>query len=268
VPLRPLHAIGACGGVLAYLLSPRYRRTLRANLELALPGAPLERRLDAAAGTGKGAVEALRVLLRPPAETAGTVRQAVGWEAVEAARLAGHGILLISPHMGCFEIFGPFKGDRPLTALYRPHKSAALQTIIEQGRGRYAQLAPVTRSGVRAVLGTLRRGEIVLILPDQVPRSGDGVWEPFFGRPAYTMTLAARLTEVTGVRTFFYFGERLPRGAGFRLHFLEPDPPLQGDTRARVAVINRNLERLALLHPDQYLWGYNRYKVPKGVAPP
>jgi KDO2-lipid IV(A) lauroyltransferase len=93
------------------------------------------------------------------------------------------------------------------------------------------------------------------------------VWEPFFGKPADTMTLAARLSETAGVDTFFYCGEILPRGGGFRLHFLAPDPPLLGDTRARVAAINRNLERLALRHPDQYLWAYNRYKVPRGVAP-
>jgi KDO2-lipid IV(A) lauroyltransferase len=82
------------------------------------------------------------------------------------------------------------------------------------------------------------------------------------------MTLAARLTEVPGVRTFMFCGESLPRGAGWRLHFLDPDPPLHGDTRARVAAINRNIERLAKRHPDQYLWGYNRYKVPAGVLPP
>ena len=129
-----------------------------------------------------------------------------------------------------------------------------LQALIEYGRRRYAQLAPVDRGGVRAVLSALKHGEIVLMLPDQVPRAGEGVWEPFFGRPAYTMTLAARLSEVPRVRTFFYCGEILPRGGGYRLHFLEPDPPLDGDTRSRVAAINRNVEKLALRHPDQYLW--------------
>jgi KDO2-lipid IV(A) lauroyltransferase len=268
LPLRAQHAIGAVLGCLAYALSPRYRHRLRANLALALPHASFRQRLAAAAGTGRGAAETLLVLVRPPRETAALVREASGWEAVEAARAAGHGVLLISPHMGCFEILGPFSRDCPLTALYRPNKNAALQAIIEQGRGRYAQLAPVDRGGVRAVLRALQRGELVLMLPDQVPAAGEGVWEPFFGRPAYTMTLAARLTEVASVRTFMFYGESLPRGDGFRLHFLEPDPPLAGDTRARVAAINRNVERLVLRHPDQYLWGYNRYKVPKGVDPP
>jgi KDO2-lipid IV(A) lauroyltransferase len=268
MPLRFVLALGAGAGCLAYALSPRYRRHTRANLALAFPDATLGRRLAVSAGAGRAAIEGVRVLARPPEESRRRVREAIGWEALEAALGEGSGVLLISPHLGCFEVVGPFKGEHPLTALYRPNRNAMLQALIEHGRLRYAQLAAVDRGGVRAVLSALKRGEIVLMLPDQVPNAGEGVWEPFFGRPAYTMTLAARLSEVAGVRTFFYCGEILPRGAGFRLHFLEPDPRLTGNTRARVAAINRNLERLALRHPDQYLWGYNRYKTPRGVEPP
>jgi KDO2-lipid IV(A) lauroyltransferase len=268
IPLRLVLALGAAIGWLLYALSPRYRRHTRANLALAFPDTTLGQRLAVSAGAGRGAIEGVRVLVRPPAESASRVREAIGWKAVEAALRDGSGVLLISPHLGCFEIVGPFCCEYPITALYRPNRNPMLQSLIEYGRRRYAQLAPVDHGGVRAVLAALKRGEIVLMLPDQVPRVGEGVWESFFGRPAYTMTLAARLSEVAGVRTFIYCGEILPRGEGYRLHFLEPDPPLDGDTRSRVAAINRNVEKLALRHPDQYLWAYNRYKVPKGVEPP
>ena len=265
MPLRPLHACGAFLGCLGYALAPSYRRYLSDNLEGAIPGAPLRLRLATAAQTGRGAVEALRILLRSPEELAPSVRETVGWDDVAAARRAGRGALLISPHLGCVEIVGPFMRGLPITALYRPHKSARLQALVDKGRGRYSHLAPADRSGVRALLCGLKRGEMVLVLPDQVPARGDGVWAPFFGRPAYTMTLAARLTELDGVEPFMFCGERLPRGAGYRLHFLSPDPPLVGTTAERVAAINRNVEALILRHPDQYLWGYNRYKVPRGV---
>jgi KDO2-lipid IV(A) lauroyltransferase len=266
-PLRALHAVGASLGWLGYALAPSYRSCLRTNLERAVPGASPRLRLAAAAQTGRGAIEALRVLVRPPAQTARDVRDVVGWEAVEASRAAGRGALLLSPHIGCVEILGPFLNGRPFTALYRPHKSARLARLMEEGRSRYAKLAPADRGGVRAVLCALKRGELVLVLPDQVPASGEGQWLPFFAHPAYTMTLAARLTEIHGVDVFFYCGERLARGAGFRLHFVEPDPPLVGDTIERAAAINRNLEKLILRFPDQYLWGYNRYKVPQGSRP-
>jgi KDO2-lipid IV(A) lauroyltransferase len=268
MPLRLVLALGAGVGCLAYVLSTRYRRHTRANLALAFPDAGLGSRLAVSAGAGRAAIEGVRVLACPPEESRRRVREAIGWDALEAVLRDGTGVLLISPHLGCFEIVGPFNDRHPLTALYRPNRNPMLQALIEHGRLRYAQLAPVDRGGVRAVLSALKRGEIVLMLPDQVPNAGEGVWEAFFGRPAYTMTLAARLTEVAGVKTFFYCGEILPKGQGFRLHFLEPDPPVAGDTRARVAAINRNVEKLALRHPDQYLWGYNRYKTPRGVEPP
>jgi KDO2-lipid IV(A) lauroyltransferase len=266
-PLPALHAIGAALGWLGYAAAPGYRDCLRANLERAVPGATLRLRLAVAAQTGRGAIEALRVLVRPPAQMAEQVREVVGWEGVEEARRSGRGALLLSPHIGCVEILGPFLRDQPFTALYRPHRNQRLDRTMVGGRSRYARLAPADRGGVRAVLCALKRGELVLVLPDQVPAGGEGHWLPFFGRPAYTMTLAARLTELAGVESFLYCGERLRRGAGFRLHFVRPDPPLVGDTVERAAAINRNLETLILRHPDQYLWGYNRYKVPPAVKP-
>ena len=105
------------------------------------------------------------------------------------------------------------------------------------------------------------------MLPDQAPRTGEGVWLPFFGRPAYTMTLAARLTE-TGAIPLLAWGERLPNGQGFRLHFSPPTAPIEGDTIARAACINREMEQLIRQQPAQYLWGYNRYKHPAGAEPP
>jgi KDO2-lipid IV(A) lauroyltransferase len=262
MPLRPLHALGAGLGCLAYAAAPSYRACLRANLERALPDAPARLRLASAAQTGRGALEMLGILTRSTSETARQVREVLGWEQVEAERAKGRGALLLSPHLGCVEILGPFLRDQPFTALYRPHKIFPIQCLMERGRKRYAKLAPADRGGVRALACALKRGEIVLVLPDQVPAAGDGQWAPFFSRPAYTMTLAARLSEMTGVAPFMFCGERLARGAGYRLHFRALDPPLEGGTAERVAAINRNVEQLVLRHPDQYLWGYDRYKAP------
>ena len=83
--------------------------------------------------------------------------------------------------------------------LYRPPKIKFLRPLVEAGRGRdRVQLAPANLGGVRLLLKALRRGDAVGILPDQVPAEGEGVWVDFFGRPAYTMTLAAKLALATG----------------------------------------------------------------------
>jgi KDO2-lipid IV(A) lauroyltransferase len=127
-------------------------------------------------------------------------------------------------------------------------------------------LAPANLGGVRLLLKALRRGEAVGILPDQVPGGGDGIWVDFFGRPAYTMTLVGKLVETTGASVIMTAALRLPDGAGYAIHFTEFDENISGDGGARA--LNAAIERLVKLEPSQYLWSYNRYKVPPGAIAP
>ena len=111
--------------------------------------------------------------------------------------------------------------------LYRPARKPWLRELMEASRARPGLLtAPATLAGVRQMMRALRRGEAVGLLPDQVPPEGMGVWAPFFGRPAYTMTLAARLVQQTGATPLLMVGERLPRGAGYHVHTLPLPEPL------------------------------------------
>lgn len=116
---------------------------------------------------------------------------------------------------------------------------------------------------MRKLVKTLRSHEAVGMLPDQVPGAGEGVWAPFFGKPAWTMTLAARLAAVKGVRVIYTWAERLPRGEGYVFRLQAPTEALTGALEADVAIINREVERMILQCPQQYLWGYNRYKGPR-----
>jgi KDO2-lipid IV(A) lauroyltransferase len=116
------------------------------------------------------------------------------------------------------------------------------------------------------MIRALRRGEVVGLLPDQVPPDGQGVWVPFFGKPAYTMTLAARLVQQTGCALLLLWAERLPRGSGYRVRVSEPAEPLPSEPAACAAAINRAMEQLILACPQQYLWGYHRYKAPRAGA--
>lgn len=105
------------------------------------------------------------------------------------------------------------------------------------------------------------------MLPDQVPGSGEGLWVPFFGRPAYTMTLAARLAD-TGATVLLAYAERLPGARGYHLKLFPLPAPLDGDLSQKTALLNQALEALIRQCPEQYLWGYNRYKRPRGAPPP
>jgi KDO2-lipid IV(A) lauroyltransferase len=129
-------------------------------------------------------------------------------------------------------------------------------------------LAPATLAGVRVLARALKNGEPVGVLPDQVPQQGEGVWAPFFGRPAYTMTLPAKLATMSKAPVLLVYAERLPKGRGFTLRFSRFEGDLAGDTAQQAAAINGAMEQLIAKCPAQYYWSYNRYKQPDGVAAP
>ncbi|MCX7148318.1 MAG: lysophospholipid acyltransferase family protein [Rhodocyclales bacterium] len=265
LPLPLLHNLGALAGWAAWLLSPTYRRNFSRHIEQA---AMMGAKTAAIAEAGKTLLELPRIWLRPQNEVIESVVRISGWELVEKAWSAGRGILFLTPHLGCFEITAQYyAAKKPMTVLYRRSKQDWLTPLIEQGRGANLKLAPADLSGVRRLLKALKSGEAVGMLPDQVPGNGEGAWLPFFGRPAYTMTLAARLAE-TGATVLLAYGERLHYGAGYHLKLFPLSAPLAGDLMQRAAQLNRELETLIRLCPEQYLWGYNRYKVPAGAEPP
>lgn len=271
LPLAWLHALGALLGWLAWLGSPTYRRHMHENMVLALGAAGARQvRSAAIANAGRTSLELPRIWLRPLAETAARVVKVSGWELAEAATRAGQGIVYLTPHLGCFEMCAQYLSTHaPITVLYRPPKQAWMQTMIEAGRARgQLRIAAADLSGVRALLKALKRGEAVGMLPDQAPRAGEGRWVNFFGKPAYTMTLAARLTE-SGAAVIMVWAERLPDAAGYHFHLQRPRQPISGTTEARAERISHEIEVLITQCPAQYLWGYNRYKRPRGVeAPP
>lgn len=266
LPLPLLHALGSVLGWLIYGISPTYRRNLRANL-LQAGYTDARTRREAIGAAGKMLAELPAVWFRSHAEVAAMVRKVHGMEQALAARDEKKPLLFLTPHMGCFEITAQYAAlHMPLTVLYRPPKMRWLDPLMREGRNRpNVRLVPADMTGVRAILKALREGEAVGFLPDQVPGEGEGDWAEFFGRPAYTMTLAARLAERKGVRCFLAFGRRLPWGRGYEMQLRPLPEKREGETATRR--LNRALEDLVRECPGQYLWSYNRYKVPRGARP-
>ena len=263
-PLALLHAVGAALGWLTWAASPTYRRHMALHARLA-GYAPADIR-PAVAHAGRMAAETPRLWFGAPVPV-----QWRGREHIDAAYAAGRGIVFMTPHLGCFEITAQAAGAHyhathgPITVLYRPSRQAALSEVVETARRREGlQTAPTTLAGVRQMIRALRAGQAVGLLPDQVPPEGQGVWSPFFGQPAYTMTLAARLVQQTGATPLLAWGERLPGAQGFCVHVQPFGEPLSADLDAAVAQINRAMEGLIRQCPQQYLWGYGRYKKPRG----
>ena len=266
LPLAALHRLGSVLGWLIYGISPTYRRHLRENLAAArYDDARLRRRAIAAAG--QLVMELPALWLRPHEQVVALVKEIHGDDAVLAAQRAGKAILFLTPHMGAFEVVAQYAASRlPITVLYRRPKLGWLEPLMRAGRERAnVRLVPADLGGVREVFKALERGEAVGFLPDQGPGAGEGEWSEFFGRPAYTMTLAAKLAARDNVACFLAFARRLPRGAGYSLLVQPLVSARAGESATRR--LNRALEELVALCPEQYLWGYNRYKTPKGAKP-
>lgn len=274
LPLRFWHGVGAWGGQLVFYRNARYAQQLRDNLQqsgVASDPAAFDALLRLTVRElGKAAAEIIPIWFRPYSHVLSLVTECRGWEHVDAAVGAGRGVMVITPHLGCFEMVSLYYAARlPMTVMYRPPRQQWAEKLMRAGRARgYVTLATADIRGVRALLRALKRGETVGILPDQVASRGDGVWASFFGRPAYTPTLPSRLYQATGAVPLLMFGERLPDGHGYRIHILPLDIDLSGDKTASTVALNTALETLIRQYPVQYLWSYNRYKRPGGAALP
>ncbi len=266
LPLPVLHGFGWLLGWLGFVFSPKYRRRLLGNIRQA--NMSLGTALASVGESGKMAAETPRLWLGAPVPV-----EWVGIERVEAALSEGSGVLMFTPHLGCFEVIGQafalrFGHQVTLTALYRPSRQAWLQDIMAGARNRPGLLmAPTTLAGVKQLIKALKAKQVVGLLPDQVPPEGQGVWAPFFGRDAYTMTLSAKLAQTPGVQLLLLWGERLPWGRGYRIRVrllseLLPQG-LATDANQAAAQLNQVMEALVRESPRQYIWSYDRYKAPK-----
>ena len=270
LPLFVLHALGALLGWLVFVLSSTYRRRLLVNARRA--GLGWADTLASVAHAGKMVAELPRLWLGRPV--------AVGWQGaaeIDAALARGQGVLFLTPHLGCFEITAQAYAERfgqrhPVTVLFRPARQPWLRDLVAQARQRPGlQTAPTTLGGVKQLIKALKSTQTVGLLPDQVPPDGQGVWAPFYGQDAYTMTLSARLAHAAGAQVVLIWGERLSWGRGYvarvcTLASVLGDEPLASEPVQAAAQINRAMEALIAQCPRQYLWSYDRYKAPASAA--
>jgi len=265
LPLRVLHALGRACGYLVYALPGRYRKRLIENARQAGYDDPKFMR-RAAAETGAMIFEIPKVWLQE--QQAVDRVEVVDEDVLSAAKAEGRGILFMTPHLGCFEVSARcVSHNYPLTVMFREPRQSFLRDFVQLARNNSKMRAvPATTKGVREFVRALKRGEGVGMLPDQVPGQGEGVWAPVFGRPAYTVTLPGRLASQTKVAVLLAAAERLPKGQGWRLHFVRVPDPLPESALDQATLINTAMESLIRRFPEQYLWSYNRYKVPSGAS--
>jgi KDO2-lipid IV(A) lauroyltransferase len=267
LPLAAARALGRMAATLCLWSKGRMRNTTVANVELCFPALDAAGKqtliADSLSHTCQAICETGAVWLWPAARTLELVSDVDGLGLLQAAKAEGKGVLVLAPHLGNWEIFGLYLnvcGCGQSSQLYQAPRSPALDRLIFLARSRAgARMVNTDNKGVAELLKSLRAGEIVGILPDQVPPPSGGDFAPFFGVPALTMTLFNRLQQKTGARVVIGYARR--EGRGFRIVFREPDPAIYAPELAEsLAALNRSIESVVREAPAQYQWEYKRFK--------
>ena len=256
-------------GILAYIGSGSYRKRLQNHLTQAqslynFEASPWE----AAKGAGMMLADSLWIWAHP--KEAFSITQLPNWEIVKEAIGEGRGLIIITPHIGAFEIIPRVLAQYfPATLLYRPAKQAWLDEIIEKGRELPGlNFVPANLQGVRELAKALRKGESIGLLPDQVPGVGDGLWVKFFGRYAYTPVLPVKIAQRNNTPTMYFVAVRRENGQGWIIETERMAEEFSEDLNTATNQLNKELEKVIVKYPHQYLWGYNRYKHPRGAELP
>lgn len=270
-PLTLLRQFGKGVGALFWLANGRSRRVTEENLSICFPDMPVLERTTLA----KKSLQQLGIMMlelgfvwrRPPQQLLATIATIEGKEYLDEAMGHGKGVIVLGPHLGNWEVVGPYLGHHhTITIMYQPPDNPALEKVMISARERNGvTLVPTDRSGVKAQLRALRRGEMVGILPDQVPPLESGDFAPFFNTPALTAVMSFNLIQRTGARAIIAYARRMDNSGHFHLVF-EPalDQIYSEDKVTALTALNKSIENCVLKIPEQYQWEYKRFKKQPG----
>lgn len=276
LPLRANQLLGSLAGYLLWLCHSRQRRTTQVNLGICYPGMPAdELRLLARQSlveTGKQITETAWIWHRPINQTLSKHIEFRGMELLHDAIKSGKGVVMISPHLGNWELCNLLLSQQhPLTYFYRNPRQAYMAELLIKWRSHLGgKPAALDAAGIRQGLKVLKKGELLGVLPDQEPDLDNGVFAPFFNEPALTMTLLSKIAGKNRYPILFCLAERLPKAKGWTLHLLPGDEKIASpDLVEATTALNAGVEKCIALCPEQYLWAYKRFiTLPDGSRRP
>ncbi|ARN74035.1 lysophospholipid acyltransferase family protein [Oceanicoccus sagamiensis] len=271
LPIRLLRCFGALVGRFLWLSGGRARQVTEENLAICYPDMPPAERVKLAQSSlqhlAMTALELAPVWQRPVADVMATVVEVEGLAEFRQALAADKGLIILAPHIGSWEVVGLYLAEQAqISSMYQPPDNEAIQQLILKARSRNgANLVPTDTSGVKALLQALKKGEMIGVLPDQVPPLEGGGFAPFFGVPALTTTLIKKLAKRTGATVMTASALRVEHSGKFRLVFAEVSEDVAAaDELLALTVLNQSVEQCVALAPEQYQWEYKRFKKQPG----
>ena len=279
--LMPAFMARAVGIVLArtvFLLHGRLRRVGMRNLQLAFPQMPARERRRILRRLFTNLGRQLGDFCRFPRYHLGNISQLVvydGFENFERAHASGKGVLFLTAHFGGWEIssFMHALHGHPMHVLVRSLDNPYLDLLVTRNRTISGNHTIPKQDFARAMLAALRAGEIVGILMDQNMLPEQGVFVDFFGIPACTSSLMARMALRTDAAVVPAFCPWDPALGRYRMRF-DPALPVirsgdeEADIAANTAAYTKVIEDYARRYPEQWLWVHRRWKTrPPGEKP-
>ncbi len=254
-------------GLLVYWLSEKRRGVINTNLKIAFPEkSDSERKRlakQASIASGKLLAEFAKAWLGSKAEIKAEFTQVVQRDLIDASVQNNQPVIIATPHIGNWEYLVQWvQIHYAMFGLYSASPIPQLDRLIYHARSKFGcQPFAADQRGVLNLLRKLKAGGLMVILPDQVPQKGAGVHVPFFGQPAYTMTLLHKMIQKTGAKLLFAYCIRNTEQPGFSLQIEAADFDTQeANVEVFNTALNQQLEGIIRKHPEQYVWDYKRFK--------
>ena len=265
-----LAAVGKALGTVFSLFGGRRREIIDFNLALAFPDKDPSQRRAIARGVAQhfatSFLDAVRIQKLEPEELLSTV-EVVGWRNVEKALALDRGVFFLTAHIGSWEVAALATGlkiEAGLSVVNRPLDNPLLEVELDRLRKKYGNHVFGKRNILREMLAQLKKGGGVGILIDQRVREEQGIEVPFFGHPAWTHPILARIARKTRAPVVPTFALRTAPGR-YTLRYDEPVvlDDLGEEDLDDVALTTRYmkiLEDAIRENPTQWLWFHDRWK--------
>ena len=263
LPLKINHIFGALIGKLLYIIGSEAKKVSAQNIEICFPELTNKDRKSlvkkALIHTGKNLTESGLIWNQSFSKNANYVCDFNGEYYLDNSKKT----ILLVPHIGCWELTGRvLANSRKVTFMYKPLKSQKQNDYLFKRRNKgNLTMASADKSGVLTIHRALKNRELVGILPDQDPGEDGAIMVPFFKKDANTMTLLAKIVLKNDVQVLMFWAKRLSNAKGYELNLEPVDLSVNGKSlEEQVLSMNLSIEALIRRLPEQYMWGYKRFK--------
>lgn len=267
LPLSFIQGLAKLAGLVLYALNASAKNTSSANLQIAYPNLnPTQHQTLLKANLQHQCMtyaESIKVWGAPTQFALAQIKQVHHGEIFFNALKNPNGTLAIVPHFGNWELMNAWVNQHTdPVIMYKPSKNKSLNRFMLEARQRLnATLVPTDDTGVRALFKHLKSGGFSAILPDHVPKASGGIYAPFYGKQVLSPILLSKLAAKTQCSVIGMYCLRNPNLDGFDLYFTDISDDIRAkDLQLSVDTLNQALESMINTAPEQYLWGYKRFR--------